>query len=49
MRVLGLSCVTNMAAGVLETPLEHRRVLQSAGETAGKIDSLLSLIIPHMP
>ncbi len=49
IRVLGLSCVTNMAAGVLETPLEHRRVLQAAGETAGKIDSLLSLLIPHMP
>jgi purine-nucleoside phosphorylase len=49
MRVLGLSCVTNMAAGVSGRPLEHGDVLRVAGEAADKLDTLLSLVIPHLP
>ena len=25
MRVLGISCITNMAAGILDQPLSHER------------------------
>ena len=32
IRGVGLSCVTNMAAGVLKKPLDHREVL-AVGET----------------
>ena len=30
MRVLGISCVTNMAAGVLDQPLDHSEVMETA-------------------
>lgn len=49
MRILGLSCITNMAAGILETPLKHEDVLRVAGEAARKLDSLISTVIPHLP
>jgi purine-nucleoside phosphorylase len=29
MRVLGISCVTNMAAGILERPLAHAEVVET--------------------
>ncbi|MFZ3131786.1 MAG: purine-nucleoside phosphorylase [Desulfosporosinus sp.] len=31
MQVLGISCVTNMAAGILEQKLSHREVMETAG------------------
>jgi purine-nucleoside phosphorylase len=34
MRVLGISCVTNMAAGILAQPLDHAEVIK-AGKVAG--------------
>ena len=41
IRVLGISCITNMAAGVIKKPLDHREVLE-VGEkvTAALIDVL---------
>lgn len=30
MRVLGISCVTNMAAGILEQPLDHAEVVETS-------------------
>jgi purine-nucleoside phosphorylase len=30
MKVLGISCVTNMAAGILDQPLNHQEVLDTA-------------------
>ncbi len=49
MGILGLSCITNMAAGILEIPLKHEDVLRVAGEAARKLDSLISTVIPHLP
>ena len=41
MRVLGLSCITNMAAGVLKKKLDHREVLEVAEKVkAGLLDVL---------
>lgn len=34
MRVLGLSCATNMAAGILDQPLAHKEVLETAQRVA---------------
>ena len=45
MEVLGLSLVTNPAAGISKTPLSHEEVLQ-AGEQAGpRISHLLAEIV----
>jgi purine-nucleoside phosphorylase len=41
MRVLGISCITNMAAGVMKKPLDHREVLEVGEKVkAGLIDVL---------
>jgi purine-nucleoside phosphorylase len=45
IRVLGLSCVTNMAAGVSKKPLDHKEVLE-VGERVrqGLLDVLGDII-----
>ena len=41
IRVLGISCITNMAAGVIKKPLDHREVLEVGEKVkAGLIDVL---------
>ncbi|MEX5249351.1 purine-nucleoside phosphorylase [Kocuria sp. CPCC 205260] len=48
MEVLGISLVTNLAAGIQETPLSHEEVLE-AGQAAGpRIARLLAEIIRRM-
>jgi purine-nucleoside phosphorylase len=44
MRVLGISCVTNMAAGVLKQKLSHQEVLETGEHVKGKLTSLLRRI-----
>ena len=45
VRVLGISCITNMAAGVLKKKLDHREVLETAEKVKeGLIDVLTRLI-----
>ena len=45
LRVLGISCITNMAAGVLKKKLDHREVLDTAEKVReGLIDVLNRLI-----
>jgi purine-nucleoside phosphorylase len=48
MRVLGISCVTNMAAGVLPRKLDHSEVLEIADRVRGKLTKLLSKIVPRL-
>jgi len=43
MRVLGLSCITNMAAGVLETPLNHDDVVNVAARVRVNFIQVLDL------
>ena len=45
IEVLGISCITNLAAGVLPQPLNHEEVLETAGRARGKFLSLLNGII----
>ncbi len=46
LRVLGISCITNMAAGVLKKPLDHREVLEVGEKVkAGLIDVLGRIIL----
>lgn len=49
MRVLGISVVTNFAAGVSQTPLSHEEVLQVTREKAAELGRLLSSLIPRLP
>jgi len=48
MRVLGISCVTNAAAGILDQPLDHGEVLETAERVKSQFISLLSAILPKM-
>jgi purine-nucleoside phosphorylase len=48
MRVLGISCVTNAAAGVLDQPLDHNEVLQTAERVKAQFISLLRGVILEM-
>ncbi len=49
MRVLGISCITNMAAGILPRKLSHGEVTETAERVAEKFQSLLRGIIPRLP
>ncbi len=48
MRVLGISCVTNMAAGILDQPLDHAEVIRAGKEAAPRFAELLSRIIGRL-
>ncbi|MDR0433574.1 MAG: purine-nucleoside phosphorylase [Gracilibacteraceae bacterium] len=45
MKVLGISCVTNMAAGVLERKLTMEEVLETSARAAGDLYALLSAVL----
>jgi purine-nucleoside phosphorylase len=46
--VLGISCITNMAAGVLPHPLDHREVMETARRARGPFAALLEGIIGYI-
>jgi purine-nucleoside phosphorylase len=46
IRVLGISCVTNMAAGILDQPLSHKEVMETAERVKGQFAALLRAVIP---
>lgn len=48
IRVLGISCVTNAAAGILDRPLDHREVLETAERVKGDFIALLRAILPEI-
>jgi purine-nucleoside phosphorylase len=48
MRCLAVSCVTNMAAGVLPEPIDHERVLEIGAQAAGTLTSLLRELVPTL-
>jgi len=45
IRVLGISCVTNAAAGILDQPLNHLEVLETAERVKGQFIGLLKAVI----
>ena len=45
IRVLGISCITNMAAGVIKKPLDHREVLEVGEKVKGALIDVLGRII----
>jgi len=46
LRVLAISCVTNMAAGVLDQPIHHQEVLETGERVKGQFVALLRAVIP---
>lgn len=48
MRVLGISCITNMAAGILDQPLNHAEVTETANRVKEQFRNLLDGIIEKM-
>jgi purine-nucleoside phosphorylase len=44
--VLGISCVTNMAAGILPQKLVHEEVLETGARVQETIIRLLTAVIP---
>jgi purine-nucleoside phosphorylase len=47
-RVLGLSCVTNLAAGITDQPLSHEEVTETAARVRGTFQALLSAILARL-
>jgi purine-nucleoside phosphorylase len=45
MEVLGISCITNMAAGVLPEPLNHDEVMETARRVRSQFVALLEAVI----
>jgi purine-nucleoside phosphorylase len=46
--VLGISCITNMAAGVLPQPLNHTEVMETARRIRGQFIALLEGIVERL-
>ena len=48
IKVLAISCVTNMAAGILNQPINHAEVMETGARIRGQFVALLSSVIPRM-
>ena len=48
IRVLGISCVTNAAAGILDQALNHVEVLETAERVKGQFIDLLKAVLPRI-
>ncbi|HEX8285186.1 MAG TPA: purine-nucleoside phosphorylase [Pyrinomonadaceae bacterium] len=48
LRVLGFSCITNMAAGVLDKPINHEEVIETGERVRETFAELLRRVIPKL-
>ena len=48
MQVVGISLITNMAAGVLDAPLSHAEVTETADKAAKRFAALVDLILEKL-
>jgi len=48
IRVLGISCVTNMAAGILDQPITTEEVIETGERVKHQFVALLSAVIPRI-
>ncbi len=46
--VLAISCVTNMAAGILDQPLSHAEVMETGERVKGTFEALLQAVLPRI-
>lgn len=48
IKVLAISCVTNMAAGILDQPLSHQEVMETGERVKTSFEALLRAVIPRI-
>jgi purine-nucleoside phosphorylase len=48
VRVLGISCVTNMAAGILPQRIQHEEVLETGAMVRDTLVRLLKAVLPRL-
>ena len=48
LKVLAISCVTNMAAGILDKPIDHREVLETGERVRDQFEALLKAVLPRI-
>ena len=48
MKVLAISCVTNMAAGILDQVINHEEVLETGERVKGDFIALVRAVLPEM-
>ena len=48
IKVLAISCVTNMAAGILDQPLSHAEVMETGERVKTTFESLLRAVLPRV-
>ena len=48
IKVLAISCVTNMAAGILDQPLSHAEVMETGERVRGIFEALLRAVLPRI-
>lgn len=49
MNIMGISCITNMAAGILNQPLNHEEVMQTAKQAERNFTSVVKKVIDVWP
>lgn len=49
LRCLAISCVTNMAAGILPQAIDHEEVLETGARVRATLVELLTGILPRLP
>jgi purine-nucleoside phosphorylase len=49
LKVLGISCITNMAAGISEAPINHEEVIETGQRVKESFTRLLRRVISKMP
>jgi purine-nucleoside phosphorylase len=48
IKVLAISCVTNMAAGILDQVLSHQEVMETGEKVRGQFEALLKAVLPRI-
>jgi purine-nucleoside phosphorylase len=48
IEVLGISCVTNMAAGILDQPINHQEVMETGARVQTELTQLLTALVPAL-
>lgn len=48
MRVVGISCITNLAAGVIDQPIDHSEVIETGEHVRAEFTQLLGRVIPKL-
>jgi purine-nucleoside phosphorylase len=48
LQVLGISCITNFAAGIQKPPLNHHEVIETAERVKNKFSLVIDLILEKL-